>query len=355
MSRVSEFALNFSYALRPRKPRLLLRLARAVIQSYALKRPPLRYVDFAIGFACNLKCEHCFATTLQQSARRRMTVDDYARVARQCMALGAVNFSFQGGEPLLFHNLGDIIEACQPARNVISVTTNGTLLTEERVAELKRWGVDILTISLDSANAAEHDRFRGAAGSFEKTMAGIRLALKQGLRVTLGTVVTRQTVRSEGIRALARLAQELQVVLYFIMPVPAGRWTENRDMFLSPDDLGFVENMTRQSQYLRTDFQANLGNYGCGAVKEILYLTPYGDVLACPFLHIGLGNVFDEPIAAIRARALQNRYFARYHQKCLASTDEEFIEKYLSKTFGAESLPMPWDLVFPPNGSEPHA
>ncbi|MEW5719973.1 MAG: radical SAM/SPASM domain-containing protein [Chloroflexota bacterium] len=352
MSRVSEFALNLRYAFRPNKPRLFFRLAGAVIKSYVFRRPPLRYVDFAIGFACNLKCEHCFATALQQPARRRMAVDDYARVARECMSLGAVNFSFQGGEPLLFHNLGEIIAACQPSRNVISVTTNGTLLTEERVAELKRWGVDILTISLDSADAAEHDRFRGAAGSFEKTMAGIRLALAQGLRVTLGTVVTHQTVRSEGIRALARLAQELRVVLYFILPVPAGRWTDNRAMFLTPDDLAFVENWTRQSRYLRTDFQANLGNYGCGAVKEILYLTPYGDVLACPFLHIALGNIFDQPVATIRARALQNRYFAVYHQKCLASTDEEFIEKYLSKTFDAAALPLRWDLVFPPNGAE---
>lgn len=276
-----------------------------------------------------------------------MTVEDYARVAKECMQLGAVNFSFQGGEPLLFRNLGDIIVACQPARNVISVTTNGTLLTEDRVEHLKRVGVDILTISLDSAIAEEHDRFRGAPGAFQKTMAGIRLALREGLRVTLGTVVTHQTVKSEGITALTRLAQELKIVLYFIMPVPAGRWSDNREMFLTPEDLAYIDELTRRSPYLRTDFQANLGGYGCGAVKEILYLTPYGDVLACPFLHIALGNVFEEPVAVIRNRALQNPYFAVYHQKCLASTDEEFIERHLSKTFEAQRLPLPWNYVFP--------
>lgn len=350
MGRVSEFALNVRYAFRPNKPYLFFRLVGAVIKSYMFKQPPLRYIDFAIGFACNLNCEHCFATALQQPARRRMTVNDYARVAQECMKLGAVNFSFQGGEPLLFHNLGEIIAACQPSRNVISVTTNGTLLTEERVVELKRWGVDILTISLDSTNAAEHDRFRGVAGAFEKTMAGIRFALKHGLRVTIGTVVTHQTIQSGRIHALARLAQDLRVVLYFILPAPAGRWKERQDILLTPDDVALLQNWTRQSPYLRTDFQANWRNYGCGAVKEILYVTPYGDVLACPFLHIGLGNIFDEPIATIRARALQNKYFAVYHPKCLASTDAEFIEKYLSKTFDAEELPLRWDVIFPPNG-----
>ncbi len=349
MSRISEFALNVRYAFRPDKPRLFFRLADAVIKSYLLRRPPLRYVDFSIGFACNLHCEHCFATALHQPSLRRMTVEDYARIARECMALGAVNFSFQGGEPLLFHNLGDIIAACQPDRNVISVTTNGTLLTQERVAELKRWGVDILTVSLDSAIAEEHDRFRGVPGSFDRTMAGIRLALQSGLRVTLGTVVTHQTVQSEGIRALVDLARSLRVVMYLILPVPAGRWTENRLTFLSEDDLAYVERLTQQSRYVRTDFQANLGDCGCGAVKEILYMTPYGDVLACPFLHVALGNIFDESVASIRARGLQNRYFAAYHPKCLASTDHEFIENYLSKTFSAKTLPLRWDEVFPPN------
>lgn len=352
MGRVTEFALNFKYAFRPHKPLLLARLAGAAVKSYLLGRPPLRYVDFSIGFACNLHCEHCFATALKKRGCRRMTAEDYTRVAKECMQLGAVNFSFQGGEPLLFRDLGAIITACQPARNVISVTTNGTLLTEERVQALKRLGVDILTISLDSGIAAEHDRFRGMSGAFEQTMAGIKLALKRGLRVTLGTVVTHQTVRSDGITALIRLAQELQVVLYFIMPVPAGRWTDNREMFLTPEDLAYVHDLTRRWRYIRTDFQANLGPYGCGAVKEILYLTPYGDVLACPFLHIALGNIFEEPIAVIRQRGLKNRYFATYHQKCLVSTDEEFIERHLSKTFGARELPLKWDAVFSPDGAE---
>jgi hypothetical protein len=136
-------------------------------------------------------------------------------------------------------------------------------------------------------------------------------------------------------------------LLYLILPVPAGRWIENREMLLTADDLEYIDGLTRSTPYVRTDFQANFGPHGCGAVKEILYLTPYGDVLACPFIHISLGNIFEESIAAIRARALQNPYFADYHPKCLASTDAEFIDKYLSKTFAAQQRPIPWHDAFP--------
>ncbi len=347
MARIEELLLNARYAFRPRKPLLLGRLAAAVLKSYVLRRPPLRYVDFALDFACNLRCEHCFATALVQPGRRRMEVDDYARVARESMALGAVNFSFQGGEPLLFQDLGRTIRACRPGLNVISVTTNGTLLDEDKVSELKGLGVDILTVSLDSSIAEEHDGFRGLPGCFDKTMAGIRLALSGGLRVTLGTVVTHQSLRSAGITGLVRLAAELKLILCLIFPVPAGRWTQNREMLLTLDDLEYIDQLTRSTPYVRTDFQANFGPHGCGAVKEILYLTPYGDVLACPFIHISLGNIFEESVAEIRARALRNRFFAAYHPRCLASTDTEFVDKYLSKTFEAQQRPIRWQDAFP--------
>ena len=344
--KVITFFLNVRYAFNPSKPRLILRLVWTIIKTKLLKRPSLRYVDFSIDLACNLRCAHCFDTALLQPGGRKMSVGDYARVARECMTLGTVNFSFQGGEPLLFKELPEIISACRPDRNVISVTTNGGLLDEKRIDDLKRWGVDILTISLDSSIAEEHDRFRGVEGAFDKTMRGLRLALDKGMKVTLGAVVTHQTLRGEGINGLIKLAQELRVLLYLILPVPAGRWTNNREILLTQEDIAYIQKWTEQSPYIRTDFQANLGGYGCGAVKEILYLTPYGDVLACPFMHISLGNIFEESIKTIRDCALENPYFSTYQQKCLVSTDQEFIDKYLSKTFFEEQLPISWKKVF---------
>jgi len=72
---------------------------------------------------------------------------------------------------------------------------------------------------------------------------------------------------------------------------------------------------------------------GCGAVKEILYFTPYGDVLACPFLHFSLGNVFEEDLDTIQRRALRNPYFALYYPVCLAAEHRDFIERYLGSFY----------------------
>ena len=346
------FLLNFRYSFRPRKPALVARLAKAVLAAKVFKRRRLRYVDFAVDFACNLRCEHCFADALRQGGRRTMEPADYARVAEQAMRLGAVNFSFQGGEPLLYPRLAEVIAACRPDRNVISVTTNGTLLTAERVAELRRWGVDILTVSLDSSIPEEHDVFRGQPGSLAAALEGIAHARKAGIHVTIGTVITHQNLHSNGIRGLMEFAIRNRLILYFIFPVQIGRWADARHVALTPEDIRYVEEQTRRSPYLRTDFQANLGPYGCGAAKEILYLTPYGDVLVCPFIHISFGNIFDEDLAAIRQRALRVPQFAVYHPKCLASTDTDFVGRYISKTFHAANLPVPWHEVFGPDELE---
>lgn len=346
---VKTFLQNVRYAFRPDKPLLFARLAYAVFRSYVLRSPPLRYVDFSIGFECNMACEHCFATALQSPVpRRRMAPADYRRVAKQSMALGAVNFSFQGGEPLMMPQLPGIIKAVNPWMNVISVTTNGMLVTPEKLRELRTCGVDILTVSLDSGIPEEHDRFRNKPGAFSAVVNGIKLALGMGFRVTLGTVVTHGSVHSQGLKRLIELAQDLKVLLYFIFPVPAGRWAGVTNMLLTGEDVAYIESLTQSSSLLRTDFQANFGPRGCGAAKEILYITTYGDVLTCPFIHVTAGNVFDESVAEIRNRAIANPYFSTYHPRCLASTDDRFREDVLKKTCGAARLPLPWDVAFGP-------
>ena len=346
MLKLKDIQINFKYAFRYKKPLTVMRLSKAFFDTNILNRQRLRYVDFAIDYSCNLKCKHCFATALKDNTRKRMVLDDYRRVAKECMHLGSVNFSFQGGEPLLYDKLPDIINACSPSRNIISVTTNGTLLSRERIKGLISSGVDILTVSLDSSKQEEHDLFRGMTGAFDKTMAGIKLALESGMRVTIGTVVTHQTIRTEGFNGLIDLAHKYRILLYFILPVPAGAWNEKTQILLDDEDLLYLNGLTEKSPYMRTDFQANLGGYGCGAAKEILYLTPYGDVLTCPFIHISPGNIFDESVSAIRKRALLEPVFSTYHNKCLASTDKEFIKQYLSRTFNSKNLPIPWSEVF---------
>lgn len=330
-----KYLLNFRYAFRINKPLLTLRLINTYLNIIFFRKKPLRYLDLAIGYDCNLRCEHCFTVSLRKDSRRKISPDEYREVVKQAMELGAINFSFQGGEPALNPDLIEFIKNSYPERNLISVTTNGTLLDEEKITALKKAGVDILTISLDSAVPEEHDRFRGVKGTFDKTMNTINFALKNGLNVTLSAVASHQNIRSKGLIDLIGLTHELKVILFLALAAPLGRWKDNEDIILTEDDREYLYKLVKKYPLLRTDFEANYVHWGCGAVKEILYITPYGDVLGCPFLHISLGNIFEDSLKSIKDRALKHPYFDHYHHLCLAAEDREFMEKYSGDYYNA--------------------
>lgn len=322
--RIQCLIINFRYAFRINKPILFIRLVKNFLSIFFLKRSPLRYVDFAIDYRCNLNCKHCFTMDLIDKDRHAITSFDYRRIAREAMRLGAVNFSFQGGEPLLYPELEEYIKAAKPSANLISVTTNGTLLDEEMLKKLKKWGVDILTVSLDSAIPQEHDEFRGRSGCFHEIYEGINKALSYGINVTIGTVVTSQNLRSEGINGLIDLSARLKVILMLILGIPIGRWKDNEDILLKKDDLDYLDYLVAKYAYVRTDFYANYFHKGCGAVKEIIYLNPYGDVFSCPFIHRKLGNVLSESLSAIRKRALRDKLYREYQNICIATLKEVY-------------------------------
>ena len=322
--RVNRFLINLRYAFRINKPLLVLRLIKNFLIIFFFKKTPLRYVDFAIGFRCNLACQHCFATGLIEKDRHIITPSQYQLIARQAMRMGTVNFSFQGGEPLLYPELEEYIKAVNPAANLISVTTNGTLLSDEMLKKLKAWGTDILTVSLDSGIPEEHDEFRGRKGCFLEVYNGIKRALSCGINVTIGTVVTPKNLRSEGIRKLIDISDELNTILMLILGIPVGRWKDSESVLLKEDDIAYLEGLVSSHRYVRYDFYANYSAIGCGAVKEILYLNPYGDVFACPFIHKKLGDALSEPLKSIRERALKDEHFKHYSNVCIATLKEVY-------------------------------
>ena len=65
---------------------------------------------------------------------------------------------------------------------------------------------------------------------------------------------------------------------------------------------------------------------GCTTVNR-LYVTPLGDVLVCPYVHVKIGNVFEQSLAEITNYGFSIKYFHNHSDLCLAGEDHEFVEK----------------------------
>jgi len=344
----SRFGLNIKYGFRINKPLLLSRVAYNLLRLMVKRQPLLRTVDFAPTYACNFNCVHCFAVDFKKiDSRKIMTIEDYQRCAGEAMQLGAVHFAFQGGEPLILKNLEDIIRACQPHKNLIAVTTNALLLNRQRIAQLKKVGVDLFTISLDSGDAEMHDSFRRHKGAYNQAIQAAKDALDLGINVTFNAVVSHQSVHDVNFLNLVQYTRNMGVKLNILFAVPIGAWKDDESIILTPEDKEYLNKLFASFSHLRRDLDANYLAHGCGAMKEVIYVDCYGDIMPCPYIHASMGNILDAPLETIWRRGLKIDHFREYAPICLAAEDYHFIREHLSKACHAGSLPVAGDLMFP--------
>ena len=70
---------------------------------------------------------------------------------------------------------------------------------------------------------------------------------------------------------------------------------------------------------------------GCTTVNR-LYITPIGDVLVCPYVHIKIGNIFEQSLQEIVKFGFSIKHFSDHSDLCLAGEDKSFINKFMTKS-----------------------
>jgi len=339
-------ALKYGMVLR--KPRFMARMAKFYLKSFVFPvEQPLRYVDFAVDYRCNLSCQHCFKTALENNDRRpRLQIADYRHIARQCLDVGAIHLSLQGGEVTLMDNLEELIRSMSPEKVLFSITTNGTTIDAKKARQLRSWGVDQLNVSIDSFIPEEHDQFRGQRGCFSKSMSGIVEAQRNGLNVQINTTVSKMSLYTPGFLKLVDYCIANRILLNLVLAAPSGNWDGNQTVMLDNRDMQYTRALVKSTPWVRQDMDSIQLDRGCPAMKEAIYITPFGDVLCCPFIHISFGNLHDESLGTIRERALGYNFLAEHAKQCLVAEDKGFVDSYVSKTFGKKDLPADCVEVF---------
>ena len=321
---------NSKYMLHQGKLQLVARAATGYVKYLAGQRPRLRYVDVIMHYACNLKCEHCSCETLKDSSRKQLTPEDWGRVAKQAEKMGVITFGVQGGEPLVYKDLDKVLANLNTQRNFISIKTNGTIASPELFEKLKKAGVDSLTVGFGPVpNEYEFDDYnrmtRKLKDAFSISFETVKMISEAGLKPMMSVVVSKENIGSKVFQGIIDLAREHGAILNCALAVPVGSWALNYDIMLRAEDRKELNQIMQENPHVRTDFESNWMIDGCGALKEKVYISPYGDVLPCPFIHISFGNVLEEPLDVIWRRGCQQNTFAEYPPVCIAAEDEIFL------------------------------
>ncbi|MBF0179308.1 MAG: radical SAM protein [Magnetococcales bacterium] len=337
----------FKYGLHFSKPLFLVRLARNMILAkiYAILKIDkhiLRGCEFCPTFHCNFDCSHCLCKELQErSTRREMDVEDYRRVVKEAMKLGATAFGIEGGEPFVKKNWDKIIEACKPRWNHINITTNGYLFDEPRARRCAELGVTVVAFSIDNGVPELHDLFRRKRDSFARAMKGIELCKRYGIKPIINTVVHKKNLYTDGLLKLLEFAEEEHILLHLIFAKAVGNFKDDRALMLDDDDFKAFRHIIAPYGFahLHHDTETvHVGKRGgCPGTKEVLNFTPYGDVIHCALMHIYFGNVMEESLASIRERALKQTPFSRF-QPCFLTQDKDFMNIYYPAMEGKAHL-----------------
>ncbi|MGO9013530.1 MAG: radical SAM/SPASM domain-containing protein [Dissulfurispiraceae bacterium] len=304
-------------------------------------------LQFQYDYTCNFRCEHCCITKLRRKKGERcFTIVDVKELSRQADEMGLAHIVITGGEPLVFPDFDDIVKAIDPQKFYITSDTNGWFLDAERAKHLKNIGIDKIQLSLDSLSAAEHNEFRHKKGSHERAVRAIDASLDAGLNIILATVVTRQRVRSEEFIEFLEFAKKKGVAVFVTYAKPVGDWEGNFDVLVTRDDMDYMRELEKKYNVF-THLTPSYGiEMGCIAVKRMVSITKYGDVMPCPYIHTSLGNFFKEPLKDIIERGLNIKFFGKFFDSCLIAEDRTFINNYDVKKIYGKLLPVPYSEVF---------
>ena len=184
---------------------------------------------------CNLECAHCYISAgPSESAAAELDTADCLAIVDQLLAVNpAPLLILSGGEPLLRRDLGEIAHYASANGATVVVGTNGTLLTDERIAVLTDAGVRGVAVSVDSLRPSYHDNFRRGRGALADVQAALARLRAARLDFIVQTTVTRGN-RAELGALVAWSADQGAVSFNCYFLVPTGRGAGLSD--LSPAD-----------------------------------------------------------------------------------------------------------------------
>lgn len=183
---------------------------------------------------CNLKCVHCYARSEDKDYDNELTHEQSLAMIDDLAGFGVPVLLFSGGEPLVHPRLLEYARYAVSKGMRAVISTNGTLITEEKARQLQEVGLSYVGISLDGLEDT-HDRFRGVKGSFRKAMAAIENCRNAGIKVGLRFTINKRNVQDiDGIFDLLEEKNIPRVCFYHL--VYSGRGSE-----IAKEDLSHQE------------------------------------------------------------------------------------------------------------------
>jgi radical SAM protein with 4Fe4S-binding SPASM domain len=271
----------------------------AVHQRSSGKRTPME-VSIELTHRCPLECQHCYNNLPmadKNAKNRELSLGEYKRLLDEIAAAGTFWILFTGGEIFARADFLDIYAYAKSKGFLITLFTNGTMVTERIANYLADYRPFAIEITLYGATRETYDALTQIPGSYDRCMRGIRLLLDRKLPLKLKTVPT--TVNRHEVYEMQRMAQQDFGVDFKFDPLVNPRTDCSQSPIavrLTPEDavaLDFHEPRRRHDYKELVDRDlAQPANsfspesvYTCGGGVTSCAIDPYGHISICVLSH----------------------------------------------------------------------
>ena len=182
-------------------------VVREMLGRAAANRQP-GHGAFELTRRCNLSCRMCYVRYPvgdRQQASQELSAAAWLELARQAVDAGMVFLLLTGGEVFARRDFFEIYEPLTRMGLVLSLFTNGTLITKDIAARLAQSPPSRTEITLYGATATTFEAVTGVRGGYAACCAGIEALVSHGIPLGLKTTITKQNVGElEAMRQMAR-------------------------------------------------------------------------------------------------------------------------------------------------------
>lgn len=259
---------------------------------------------FELTSRCTLDCKMCY---IHRSEHDREAINGekdtvwWINLANEAAKAGTLPVLLTGGEPMIRRDFEEIYLACKNAGLLVSVNTNGTLITDEKIRFFKENPPQKLNVTLYGTSKETYNRLCGNGEVYEKVIEAIKKLKEAKINVKLNFSVTPQNASdaAEALDFARNLQIPIQPVTYMFPPVRtecgevSGRLTpqeaamahfEWQKNLLGNDFADYLANKNRISQPY-ADITDCGERINCRAGSTTFWITWKGEMTPCGMMN----------------------------------------------------------------------
>lgn len=243
-----------------------------------------------LTFRCNLRCAHCYLNSTHQASQgNELTTREISGIVDQLVDEECLWLLLTGGEPLLRPDFRAIYLHAKRSGLLLTLFTNGTLITPQLADLLAEWRPFCVEITLYGRTQETYERITGIPGSHARCMQGIDLLLERNVPLKLKSVAI--TLNRHELEAMRDFAAALGVDYRFDPMINAsldGSLDPTR-LRLAPAEIIQLDLSDSRRSAGWSDLCARLDQlqgqppylYQCGAGLSTFHIDPFGQLSPC--------------------------------------------------------------------------